>query len=52
MVGVIVICFYIFMNLDKLNNVSIPVSDKVIEYFKQEPFNTNLDNSTTTSESY
>jgi len=38
MMGVIVICFYIVMNLDKLNNLVFPVSEKVVDYFKVEPF--------------
>ena len=47
---VIAIGFYIFMNLDKLNNIVIPVPEKVVDYFKQKPFDTssNFNNSTTT----
>ena len=48
MIAVLVICFYLFMNLDKLNNVAVPVPDKVIEYFKQQPFSPSSDISTTT----
>jgi len=47
---VIVICFYIVMNLDKLNNIAVPVPDKVIEYFKVQPFQPNYNISTTTPE--
>lgn len=49
---VIVICFYMVMNLDKLNDLTIPVSDKFIEYFKVKPFNSdsNFNISTTTPE--
>ncbi|MHB9019891.1 MAG: hypothetical protein ACYC3G_03430 [Minisyncoccota bacterium] len=39
MVAVIVICFYIFMNMEKLNSVTVPIPEKVVEYFKVEPFN-------------
>ncbi|MEK7463205.1 MAG: hypothetical protein AAB621_02485 [Patescibacteria group bacterium] len=45
---VIAIGFYIFMNLDKLNNIVIPVPEKVIEYFKQKPFDSGFTNPTTT----
>lgn len=48
MIAVLAICFYLFMNLDKLNNIVIPVPEKVVDYFKQKPFETNFNNSTTT----
>jgi len=50
MLAVIVICFYIFMNLDKLNNIAIPIPDKAIQYFKVQPFNPSSGISTTTPE--
>ena len=50
MIAVIVICFYIFMNLDKLNNITVPVPEKVVEYFKVQPFNPSSGVSTTTPE--
>ena len=48
MIAVLVICFYLFINLDKLNNIVIPVPDKVVDYFKVEPFDSGFTNPTTT----
>lgn len=48
--GVIAIVFYIFMNMDKVGNITIPVPEKVIEYFKLKPFDSGYNNSTTTTQ--
>ncbi|GEM_PF-2535474 len=48
--GVIAIIFYIFMNMDKVGSITIPVPEKVIEYFKVKPFDSNYNNSTTTTQ--
>jgi len=45
---VIAICFYMVMNLDKLNDLAIPVPEKVIEYFRVKPFDSGFTNPTTT----
>ena len=49
MVGVIVVIFYIFMNLNKLNDITVPVSEKVVEYFKVPAFNPSANEATTTT---
>ncbi|MDO8489002.1 MAG: hypothetical protein Q7S42_02690 [Candidatus Omnitrophota bacterium] len=46
---VVIICFYIFMNLDKISSFTIPVPEKVVDYFKVDSFNSNFNNSTTTT---
>ena len=48
MLMVIVVCFYLFMNLDKLSSITIPVPEKFIEYFKVKPFDSGYNNSSTT----
>lgn len=39
MMGVIIICFYVVLNLDKINDLVFPVPEKVVDYFKVQPFN-------------
>jgi len=48
MIMVIAVCYYVIANLDKLNDITIPVSEKIVEYFKVQPFNPSSDIATTT----
>lgn len=38
LVAALAVSFYIATHLDKLNNITIPVPDSIVKYFKIQPF--------------
>ncbi len=34
----VLVAFYIITHLDKLNNINLPIPEKIVKYFKIQPF--------------